>query len=96
MAWGSFIKKVKAFGDKVAKGIGSASKYMQEKVIPTVKKVSDVVSPMLPYGGAIQKGIDWLDTTTRKTQDFEDSSDIGELAFEETGLKNWMQKQKRK
>jgi hypothetical protein len=96
MAWGSFIKKIKAFGDKAAKTIGSASKYVQQNILPTAKKISSIIAPYVPYGGAIEQGLDWIDTATKKTQQLEDSSDLGQLAYEESGVKDWLNSKRRK
>jgi hypothetical protein len=96
MAWGNFAKKIKAFGDKVAKGIGTASKFVQQNIMPTAKKISSILSPMVPYGGALEKGLDWIDTATKKTQQMEDSSDLGEMVYEESGVRDWLNKKRRK
>ena len=94
MAWGSFMKKIKAFGDKAAKTIGTASKFVQQKVLPTAKKMWDVAKPFIPYGEAIDTVIDTVDDFTSKTQDFEDSSDIGKYGYEELGAREWLEKKK--
>ena len=89
MAWGIF-NKIKSFGDKAAKTIGNVSKFVQQKVLPTAKKIWDVAKPFIPYGEAI----DTVDDFTSKTQDFEDSSDIGKYAYEDLGAREWLEKKK--
>ena len=56
MAWGSFVKKLKGFGNKIISGA--------RKVVNTVKPIVDVVSPYIP-GGKIVQGVvnqfdDWV------------------------------------
>ena len=93
MAWGIF-DKIKSFGDKAAKTIGNVSKFVQQKVLPTAKKVWDIAKPFVPYGEAIDTVIDTVDDITSKTKDFEDISDLGNYAYEDLGAREWLEKKK--
>lgn len=93
MAWGSFIKKIKAFGDKTAKTVGNVSKFVSDKVLPGAKKIMDVVAPMVPYGGLIQQGLDFVEKVTDETKNFEDSESM--LKSGENRARRWMENYKR-
>lgn len=58
MGWGSFWKKAQAFGRRAIDIARQGVDFAKEKILPTAKKVMDVIGPALPYGGAIQKGLD--------------------------------------
>ena len=92
MAWGSFVKGLKNIGNKIAQGAGKASRFIQDKIMPTAKTLAKTVSPFIPYGGALERGVEWLDTATRKGSRLEDSEDLLEMGYEESGLKDWVGK----
>ena len=90
MAWGSFVKKIKSFGDKVAKKVGETSRYIGEKVLPTARKIHEATKVFNPYSGLVDKGLDWMETATRKTSKLENSDDLLNLGMQETGAKDWL------
>ena len=70
MAWGSFFKKVGDVGKKILGGARKVVDFTKEKLLPGAKKILDVVSPFVPYGGAIQKGLDFVEDITGKADNY--------------------------
>jgi hypothetical protein len=91
MAWGSFIKKIKSFGDKAAQKIGQFSRTVGEKVLPTARKIHEATKVFNPYSGIVDQGLDWLETATKKGSKLQNSSDLVDLGMQETGAKQWLQ-----
>lgn len=76
MAWGSFAKKLKGFGQKIASGIQQGAQFVQQKVLPGARKVLDVVAPFVPYGDEIKNIVDTVDKYTKKPSQGELPDDV--------------------
>ena len=72
MAWGSFVKKLKGFGNKLVSGARQVVDFTKNKILPGAKKIAEVVSPFIPYGGAIQKGLEFADDLVNKADEYVD------------------------
>ena len=70
MAWGSFVKKLKGFGNKLVSGAREAVTFAKEKVLPGAKKIAEIIAPFTPYGGTIQKGLEFADNLVNKADEY--------------------------
>ena len=83
MAWGVFAKKLKEFGQKVVDKVKKGSEFIQNKALPTLRKVNEATKAFNPYSGLIDTGLDWMDTATKKTSKIDNMSDVMDISAKE-------------
>ena len=70
MAWGSWFKKVKDFGNKLVGGARQAIDWVKTKGLPIAKEIGKVVTPFVPGGGLIQKGLEYADDVVNVADEY--------------------------
>ena len=86
MAWGSFVKKLKGFGNKIVSGVKTGVKFVQDIVLPGAKKFLNEYGDLIPYGEQAKNILNKVDDFTNKA----DKISKGELPSD---VRQWLNSQ---